>query len=79
MLKESKFLGVHVGSTNEFNGVLNELEAGVPARVVLAHGKELQSLRGRVLSGARRVRHPVYVNRAASYGRRLNFATKGTR
>ena len=77
VLKESKFLGVHVGSTNEFNGVLNELRRAFPPGSYSLTGKNCNHFADAFCRALVGCGIPSYVNRAASYGRWLNFGNKG--
>ena len=77
VLKESKFLGVHVGSTNEFNGVLNELRRAFPPGSYSLTGKNCNHFADAFCRALIGCGIPSYVNRAASYGRWLNFGNKG--
>ena len=73
VLKESKFLGVHVGSTNEFNGVLNELRRAFPPGSYSLTGKNCNHFADAFCRALIGCGIPSYVNRAASYGRWLEF------
>jgi hypothetical protein len=77
VLNESKFLGVHMGSTNEFNGLLNELRQAFPPGAYSLTGKNCNHFADALCRALVGCGIPSYVNRAASYGRWLNIGNKG--
>ena len=77
VLVESLHLGAHVGSVNDFNGVLNDLRRDFPPGSYALTSRNCNHFSDAFVRALGLGGIPARVNRAASYGRWLGLGAKG--
>ena len=77
VLVESLHLGSHVGSVNDFNGVLNDLRRDFPPGSYALTSRNCNHFSDAFVRALGLGGIPARVNRAASYGRWLGLGAKG--